>query len=299
MLSKLHSYQIQVDTKDELISSSFDLVLSSPSKVNLFFKVIAKRVDGFHEIASLYQAIGLYDTLYFKRSDALRVTCSDNTLLCDDSNLVTKALRLFQSKTGIDPSVQIHLVKNIPIQAGLGGGSSNAATTLFGLNELYGRPASSKELEVWSSELGSDVPFFFSSGSAYCTGRGEKLHNVVPLSLPSHLTVVKPKEGLSTPLVYKNCRVDEFQVRDPEKSLQSFIQGEPEYYNDLEIPSFAILPSLKEMKTMLASLGFSHVVMCGSGTAFFCIGEGTIPKDCPWQVQNVPFIQRKDNAWYE
>jgi len=299
MLSKYNSYHLQVDTKDELKSSSFDLVLSSPSKVNLFFRVIAKRSDGFHEIASLYQAIGLFDTLYFKRSDALQVTCSDKTLLCDDSNLVTKALRLFQSKTGIDLSVHIHLVKNIPVQAGLGGGSGNAATTLFGLNELYGRPATHKELEVWSSELGSDVPFFFSSGSAYCTGRGEMLENVGPLTLPSHLTIVKPLEGLSTPLVYKNCRVDEFPSRDPEKSLQSFMQGGAEFYNDLEIPSFAILPSLKETKAMLASSGFSHVVMCGSGTAFFCIGEGSIEQDSSLLIRKVPIIQRKDNGWYE
>lgn len=299
MLSNTISCQKQVVNKGELFSSSFDLVLSSPSKVNLFFRIIAKRSDGFHEIASLYQAIGLYDTIYFTHSDTLRVSCSDSSLSCDDSNLVTKAARLFKAKTGIDPAVHIHLMKNIPVQAGLGGGSGNAATTLWGLNELYGRTASEKDLEIWSRDLGSDVPFFFSRGSAYCTGRGEKLEEVGPISLPSHVTIVKPKEGLSTPLVYKSCRIEEFPRRNPKMSLQSFLKGHGEYYNDLEIPSFAILPSLKEIKAMLASSGFSHVVMCGSGTAFFCIGQGVLTKTHAWQVIQAPFIWRKDKGWYE
>lgn len=300
MLSKSATHlSAEFSPKDGLLSSSFDLVLSSPSKVNLFFRVISKRPDGFHEIASLYQAVGLYDTLYFRKSSHLSVTCSNPSLSTGESNLVTKAARLFFQKTGMESAADIHLVKNIPVEAGLGGGSGDAATTLWGLNELYGRPAGLSELMEWGATLGSDVAFFFSSGCAYCTGRGEKLESLPPMDLPVKVTIVKPKEGLSTPLVYKNCRVENFPLRSPEESLISFQQGKGDFYNDLEIPAFSLLPSLKEIKTLLESAGFSHALMCGSGTAFFCLGEGSLEETTRWQVYNARFIHRKDGDWYE
>jgi len=285
--------------KDELSSSSFSLVYSSPSKINLFFRVLSKRPDGFHEIASLYQAIGLYDTLYFCKSKKLQLTCSDSALKVDESNLVMKALNLFFANTQITETVHIHLDKIIPVQAGLGGGSGNAATTLWGLNELFGRVVTTDTLIEWAGILGSDVPFFLSGGSAYCTGRGEKLESVSLKNPPLSITIVKPRVGLSTPLVYKNCHPEEFIQRDPKKSLASFLSGEGEYYNDLEIPSFALIPSLLEIKIQLESYGFSHVVMCGSGTSFFCVGPGTIPKTAPWHIYEAPLVRRSDNGWYE
>lgn len=285
--------------KDELLSSSFDLGLSSPSKVNLFFRVLSRRPDGFHEIASLYQAVGLCDTLYFRKSGHLNVTCSHPSLSTGESNLVTKAARLFFQKTGIKSAADIHLVKNIPVEAGLGGGSGDAATTLWGLNELYGRPVDLFKLIEWGATLGSDVAFFFSSGSAYCTGRGEKLESLPPLDLPAKVTIVKPQEGLSTPVVYKSCRVGDFPTRSPKESLLSFQQGKGDFYNDLEIPAFFLLPSLKEIKTLLESSGFSHALLCGSGTAFFCLGEGSLEETDRWQVYQTHFIHRKDGYWYE
>ena len=285
--------------KDELKSSSFSLACLSPSKINLFFRVISKRRDGFHDIASLYQAIGLYDILYFRKSDKLELTCSDLKLKVDESNLVMKAAHLFFLKTKILEPVHIHLHKKVPMEAGLGGGSGNAATTLWGLNELFGRVVSIDTLMEWACLLGSDVPFFFSHGSSYCTGRGEIVENVLLKNLPPSITLVKPLVGLSTPLVYKNCKPEEFTQRDPKLSLASFLEGRGEYYNDLEIPSFALIPSLLEIKVELKSYGFSHVVMSGSGTSFFCIGSGDIPKHVPWQVYKVPLVQRTDNGWYE
>ncbi|MCX6990243.1 MAG: 4-(cytidine 5'-diphospho)-2-C-methyl-D-erythritol kinase [Chlamydiae bacterium] len=285
--------------KDELSSSSFSLVCHSPSKVNLFFRVLSKRLDGFHEIASLYQAIGLYDTLYFRKNNKLQLTCSDKELKVDESNLVMKAALLFFTNTQIPEAVHIHLDKKVPMQAGLGGGSANAATTLWGLNEFFGRVVSTSTLIEWASCLGSDVPFFFSNGTAYCTGRGEKIESISLNNLPSSITIVKPMLGLSTPLVYKNCLPNSFIQRDPKKSLSSFLIGQGEYYNDLETPSFSLIPSLQEIKETLKSYGFMHVVMCGSGTAFFCIGPGIIPKNPPWHIFEAPLINRSDNGWYE
>ena len=144
----------------------------SPAKLNLFLRVLRKRSDGYHELASLFQAIDLVDALHVREVSEDRFSCSDPALL-GPSNLVLRALKLFREKTGLQFPVEMHLEKRIPMQSGLGGGSSNAATALFALNVLAGRVATEEQLCAWSQEIGSDVPFFFSLGTAYCTGRGK------------------------------------------------------------------------------------------------------------------------------
>lgn len=251
--------------------------LLSPAKLNLFFRVLRKRPDGYHDIASLFQAIDLSDRLFFSWAEKDTITCTDPSIPCDGSNLVTKALTLFRSRFPIAP-VKIHIEKKIPIQAGLGGGSSNAATTLKGLNDLLGRPASLQQLIEMGTPIGSDVAFFFSSGTAYCTGRGEILE---PFELPMPLTgwLAKPAYGLSTPLVYKNTRIEELPLRDPREALKNY----PQFYNDLEISSFRLEPRLIALRNALQK-SFNQVTMTGSGTAFFCLG-GT-----PKPLEGVTFL---------
>ncbi|MBT7461660.1 MAG: 4-(cytidine 5'-diphospho)-2-C-methyl-D-erythritol kinase, partial [Waddliaceae bacterium] len=157
------------------------LKLSSPAKVNLFLKVVRRRDDGFHDIVSLFQTISLEDRLTFSFSEKDKVSCSDPSIPTDGRNLVNKARDLFRKKTGTDATFDIAIEKNIPAEAGLGGGSSNAATTLWALNTLAGNPATHDELREWASELGSDVAFFLSHGTALCTGRGEKIKELPPL----------------------------------------------------------------------------------------------------------------------
>ncbi len=266
----------------------------SPAKINLFFRVLRKREDGFHEIASLYQAIDLCDTLHFSLSKEDLFTCSDPALSMDAQNLVCKALKLFREKTGRFDPVAIHLEKKIPMQAGLGGGSSNAATTLFALNQLFSTNLSQEDLTELGSVLGSDVPFFFSIGTAYCTGRGERLQEMpFPESLlrSSCIWIAKPKVGLSTPLVYGACKPELLPQRDPKESFSLF-------YNDLEMAAFSLLPELAILKDTLLDSGFETVVLCGSGTAFFCIGMDHSP-----QIEGIEFFQTKpfskENAtWY-
>jgi 4-diphosphocytidyl-2-C-methyl-D-erythritol kinase len=284
--------------KDEFQNSSFQFILRSPAKVNLFFRVLSKRTDNFHEIASLYQAIGLCDTLYFQLDRPYSFSCYDSVLTMDHTNLVVRAADLFFARTGIQKQGFIGLKKVIPMQAGLGGGSSNAATVLWGLNELFERPASLKNLIEWSAELGSDVAFFLSSGTAYCTGKGEILQEVVLPVSRSPITIVKPSYGLSTPLVYQNMHLDQLTQRSPLDTLSQFLQGFPVYYNDLEVPSFFLLPSLKQMKDMLRSAGFSQVLMCGSGTAFFCLGDADISHLNIGDVYRTSFVNRLENRWY-
>ena len=166
------------------LSSSSDLTLFSPSKINLFLRIIRKRDDGFHDLASLFAAIGLGDQLHLQLSPSSDAgdtfTCNMPGVPVDSTNLVVRALDLVREKTGnADKKFKINLQKECPAQAGLGGGSGNAATAMWGVNELLGRPATLSQLVEWSGELGSDITFFLSEGTAYCTGRGEIMEDVV------------------------------------------------------------------------------------------------------------------------
>lgn len=268
--------------------------LLSPSKLNLFFRVLRKRDDGYHEIASLFQAIDFCDTIELELANQDLITCSDPTLPCDSTNLVWRAREAFRSLFPLPP-VHVHLIKKIPVQSGLGGGSGNAATILWGLNQLIGAPASEDELRKMGEKFGSDISFFFSSGTAYCTGRGENVESLEPTSRVSGW-IAKPVFGLSTPLVYKNTQIEKLSLRDPISALVSFQKGTPLYFNDLEIPSFALEPRLIALKEKLLEQ-FETVVMTGSGTALFCL-DGS-PSPIP-DVAFYPFsfIQRASQSWY-
>jgi 4-diphosphocytidyl-2-C-methyl-D-erythritol kinase len=272
------------------------LKLKSPAKINLFLQVLKKRPDGYHELASLLQTVSLYDTLHFELSSSDHLTCNDPTTC--DKNLVFKAVQLFRKKTGLIFGIRTHLEKRIPAQAGLGGGSSNAATTLWALNHLMGYPAENADLIKWSGEIGSDIPFFLSEGTAYCTGKGEVLQFLPPLE-PQSLWIVKPKAGTSTPVVYSKLNIAQLPQRDPKIALQSFLEGKPCYSNDLETPAFAVLPELAEIKRQLLQEGFSTVLLSGSGSSFFCMGLPPMPHVPNCQVFSAKFINRERNKWYE
>lgn len=272
------------------------LSLFSPAKINVFLKVVGRRPDGFHDLASLFQTVDLKDTLHlaFAEQDEMTSTC--RTLPRDHSNLIFKAADLFRKKSGRQFGLHVHLVKRIPQQAGLGGGSSNAATTLWGINQLLGKPYSVEELIEWSAEIGSDVPFFFSQGTAYCTGRGELLRAIEPL-ISQKVWIVKPDKGLSTPEVFGNVVFDELPLRDPENTLENILKGKMECFNDLESSALRLFPELVDIKHRLSE-GHSHVSMTGSGSAFFCLG-GPMPHKIPHtRIYPAAFINRPADAWY-
>ncbi len=254
------------------------ITLFSPAKVNLFLRINRRREDGYHELSSLFQAIDLGDFISISQASSDLFTTNSREVPCDQSNLVMKALYLFRQKTALNFHVHIHLQKNIPIQAGLGGGSSNAATTLWGLNQLMGNPKSEAELMQLGAELGSDVPFFFSHGTAHCMGRGEIVNELKLLKQEKPLWLVKPPGRLSTQEVYG--RLD----------LSTCSKKDELYVNDLEKPAFVAMPSLKELKARLCNL-YDRVVMTGSGTAFICEGHHDLG-------QKISFIERKVHAWY-
>lgn len=253
-------------------------MILAPAKINLFLRVLNKRDDGYHNLASLFQTIDLSDEIHLQLSDEDRFTCS-NPELENPDNLVIKALNLFRRH--VDPfHVKIHLIKNIPLQAGLGGGSSDAAATLLGLSELLNHPLSDEALHLLACQLGSDVPFFLKPGPAYCEGRGELIQRVKKLK-NQPLWIVKPPFGLSTPAVFQCLNLSLLSARDPRNSLEGHLYSAGDYYNDLEEAAFSLEPSLRRIKTTLLTQGFTTVTLSGSGSAFFCLGDGcpNMPQD--------------------
>lgn len=264
--------------------------LLSPAKINLFLRVVSKRPDGYHNIASLFQTVSLCDTLTLELHSEDLLTCTDPQIPTDGTNLINKAVQLFRKKTGIKQCFKIHLEKKIPIQAGLGGGSSNAATTLWGCNRLAKINISDKQLQQWGSEIGSDVPFFFSHGRAYCTGRGEVVQPLPP-SHSNSLWIVKPSYGLSTPAVYSRLKLS---IENREDPLREPIR----YFNDLEQPAFEIQPDLSRLKHELKETGFETVLMSGSGSSLFCMGDVTPLNNGQLSLFQVRFIHRSYDNWY-
>lgn len=266
-----------------------DAEVLAPSKVNLFLRILRRREDGYHELASLFQALALGDTLRVWRLDAADAPHSSMSIMLegepaadaaevpvDSSNLVLRALELFSQKTGVKQPVHVELVKRIPVQAGMGGGSADAAAALFAANRLAGYPASMADLREWGGELGSDISFFFSSGTAYCTGRGEQIESLPPLG-PCPITVLKPPEGLSTGLVYKTLDLGALSTAEPTELLSRMrapggLLDAGAYVNDLEPPALSLLPRLDDIKAELRSRGWKVAMMSGSGTSVFCLG---------------------------
>jgi 4-diphosphocytidyl-2-C-methyl-D-erythritol kinase len=274
------------------------LMLQSPAKINLFLRLLYRRPDGYHELASLFQAIDLMDEIHFSLAKEDRLTCTDPTIPTDASNLILKAADLFRRKTGLTFGLQAHLVKKIPHQAGLGGGSGNAATAFWALNQLTGFKACTEDLRLWASEIGSDVAFFLSEGTAYCTGRGEILHPLPPLPKQT-AWIIKPAKGTSTPAVYKKVDLSRVAPRDPQIALRKFIDGNPEYFNDLEMPAMEVMPELVPIKKKLSGLGFHTVLLSGSGSSFFCLGDPiSRPHIHGCAVYKGSWINRTANSWY-
>ncbi|KAH6810779.1 kinase [Perilla frutescens var. frutescens] len=291
------------------------LTLFSPCKINVFLRITGKRADAYHDLASLFHVISLGDKIKFSLSPSKstdRLSTNVPGVPLDERNLIIKALNLFRKKTGVDNYFWIHLDKKVPTGAGLGGGSSNAATALWAANQFSGCVATEKDLQKWSGEIGSDIPFFFSHGSAYCTGRGEVVEDIappVPLDLP--MVLIKPQEACPTGEVYKRLRMDQTSQIDPLVLLEKISKGgisQDVCVNDLEPPAFEVVPSLKRLKQRIAAAGrgqYDAVFMSGSGSTIVGVGSPDPPQflydDDDYTnvfLSEAKFITRSPNQWY-
>lgn len=245
------------------------LTSHAPAKLNLTLRIVRKRKDGFHELDTLMVKLrDLHDTLTFTESDTFRLTCSDPTLPTDGRNLVTKAALAYHAALGTPCRHSIFLEKAIPHAAGLGGGSSDAATTLAGLDALHDHALGTPKLMEIAASLGSDIPFFLGEGAARCTGRGEIIS---PAENPPPLDVLllKPAFGVSTPDAYRRWANS--------RTIPTVPYGEQEIdglrlINDLERPVFAKHRFLAELKLwLLARPEVRAALLCGSGSTMCAI----------------------------
>ncbi|WP_411825316.1 4-(cytidine 5'-diphospho)-2-C-methyl-D-erythritol kinase [Luteolibacter sp. AS25] len=241
----------------------------SPAKLNLSLKILGKRPDGFHEIDThMVKLHGLADELTITPSKKFTFTCDDESLPTGPENLVVKAVEALSKASGEKLKYDIHLEKRIPHGAGLGGGSSNAATTLLALNSQLEEPLNTDQLHSLAAEIGSDVPFFLYDGAARCTGRGEI---VEALPNPSDVKVVlfKPDFSVPTKDAYESC-LDVEPLPGIRFTKQRFANIDLE--NDLEKAVFAKYRYLAELKDwLLHRRDTKAVLMSGSGSTIFAL----------------------------
>lgn len=252
------------------------LKLSSYAKINLGLWVLNKRKDGYHNIFSIIQAIDLADRIQLKKIPSGIILKSDSKEVPqNEKNLAFKAAKIFLARTEVKSGVKITIKKKIPIEAGLGGGSSNAAFVLKGLNKLFDTKITTKKLARWSEKLGSDVPFFFSSGTAFVRGRGEKVKSVA-LPLDYWIVLVKPPFSVSSRWAYSNFK---FDLTNPTMLFNFSSQRNPNNFgemlnlckNDLETTVSKKFPIIKQIRRQMLTSGAMLSAMSGSGPVVFGI----------------------------
>lgn len=253
------------------------LRLLAPAKVNLTFEALGRRDDGYHEVRTILQALSLADELAFEESDSLTLTVEPEGAAPVEENLVLAAARLLQREAGVSTGAAIHLVKRIPMAGGLGGGSSDAATTLLGLRRLWGLDLDADALRGLAARLGSDVPFFVSGGTALGEGRGERL---TPLPTPQGAAVVavpdasRPRDktaqmyGLLKPEHY----TDGSATAGIERRLRSDEPLHARVFNAFDVVAGEAYPFFAALREAFVSAGL-RPALCGAGPSMFALAD--------------------------
>jgi len=255
--------------------------LLSPAKINLTLEILGVRHDGYHEIRSILQPIDLFDeiSIQVEEGEGIDLESSGIAVPLGKDNLAWRAAELFLQKSGLKLKIQIFIKKRIPVGAGLGGGSSNAASVLIGLNRVT-KALSEDDLFNLAPKIGADVPFFIRSRTAIMEGVGEKINGL--RDFPTfHYVILCPNIHTSTEQVYKKW--DELNDSNPNKAYSSqsdleeivlkFIDNklDPPLKNDLEQAAISLHPEIKSFKEILTSLELKSVLMTGSGSAVFAL----------------------------
>jgi 4-diphosphocytidyl-2-C-methyl-D-erythritol kinase len=224
-------------------------------------------------------AVDIYDEIAIVPDDTgdVSLTCDDPDLSTGPDNLVLKAAHLLKEKTGCTRGAAIRLTKRIPWAAGLGGGSSDAAAALAGLNELWEVGLSADRLSSMGAELGSDVGFFFQTPAAFCTGRGE-IVRPVPVGQTFDIVLAKPPQGASTAEAYKECGKDfpYSEIGNPQSALEALAEGDIDklgrsLHNRLQEPAMRICPPVERLYRRMQTLGAAGCLMSGSGSCLFAL----------------------------
>jgi len=255
----------------------------SPCKINLLLNILGRRADGFHELETVIHPISLFDLLSFERiGQGLQLSCSNASLPADSQNLVHRVASAFLEAAKITDGVQIHLEKHLPLAAGLGGGSGNAATTLLALNELFDAPLSSEQLHAIAAGLGSDIPFFLQTRPALATGRGERIQplDFFPAFRGAWLVLIYPGFGIPTPWAYQQLQRFPAALNGTKGRAQHLISklqrndlvaAAAGFYNSLAAPALEKYPLLDLFQEFLRANGAMATLMSGSGSSTFAL----------------------------
>jgi 4-diphosphocytidyl-2-C-methyl-D-erythritol kinase len=259
------------------LSSGTTHFVRSYAKINLTLDVLERRTDGYHELATVMQTVDLYDTLCLTTTDdgAVRIICTRPELNGSD-NLAARAAQAVRERLALSQGVVIELQKRIPMAAGLGGGSSNAAAVLLALQQEWQLPLSSADLLAIAAELGSDVPFFLSGGLALCEGRGER---ITPLAAhwPRNmrwLLLVKPAISVSTAAVFRSLPTSDYTDGTPSRAISAALQAKQAFHpedlhNGLERGVLERYPEVAQARKELLKAGATYVQLSGSGPTLF------------------------------
>ena len=266
--------------------------IPAPAKLNLFLHITGRRDDGYHLLQSVFMLIDWCDTLHFELRPNGTITREDLTWALPEDDLCTRAARALQQATGCAKGAHIGVAKSVPAQAGMGGGSSDAASTLLALNRLWGCHLSQQSLSAIGLTLGADIPFFLGGHHAWVEGIGEK---ITPLELPrASYLVVKPEAGLDTRLIFSDAGlkrdtapaiISGFAVNASGNSNSIFASSNFANYgrNDLQTVAQQLCPDVTQALSWLADQGLSGR-MTGSGSAVFA----HLPQGSVWNAASVP-----------
>lgn len=245
------------------------------AKINLTLDVLGKRADGYHQLETIMQTIDLADVLTLKeRAQGIKIVSSTSDIPTDESNLAYKAAQLLLNHCQIKKGIEIFIEKNIPVAAGLAGGSADGAATLRGLNQLWELDLSDQQLWHLATQLGSDVAFCLRGGTCLAKGRGEILTEISSPP-PLWVLVAKPKLAVSTASVYKSLKLDSIKTRPDNLAMEKALkEGNPEKIaqllcNVLESVTLVMHPELVQIKEQIKDMGALGVLMSGSGPTIF------------------------------
>ena len=251
-------------------------MLRAAAKVNLTLEVLGKRADGYHEIATVMQAVDLSDGITLDDADDLELRSDSGTVPTDKGNLAWRAAAALRDAAGIESGVRITLDKRIPVAAGLGGGSSDAAGVLLGLNRLWRLQWPLERLDEVAATLGSDVPFFLRGGAALASGRGEKVEPLKGRSMA--LVLVNPRVPSSTAEMYGRLTPAMYSDGAATRALagalgRSTARIAGSLYNGMEAAATAVFPQIIQMRAALMAAGALGALMSGSGPTVFGVAR--------------------------
>ena len=254
------------------------LTRNAYAKVNLALDVLRRREDGYHDVCMIMQNLSLYDTLTFtmEEADTLAITlsCDKEFVPCDERNLIYKAIVLMGETYHLTGHIHVELVKRIPVEAGMAGGSTDCATAFHAMRELYGLDVSDQELMKLGVKLGADVPYCIMAKTALSEGIGEVLTEVAPLP-DCYVVVAKPTISVSTKMVYENLHANELQHHpDVAGMIEALKQGDlsgvaSRMENVLETVTTKLYPQIEEIKQSMKESGAENAIMSGSGPTVF------------------------------